>query len=96
VAYAISHFFPGGTKEQYEKTLAAVHASEGNLPPGQLFHAAGPSSGGWTIMAVHDTKESWDRFFHDTLMPAIQRGISGGFAGPPQETTFETHRFMRA
>jgi hypothetical protein len=25
MAFAIVHFFPGGTKEQYETVLAAVH-----------------------------------------------------------------------
>ena len=52
MAYAIVHHFPGGTKDQYEKSLAAVHPSRGSLPAGQIFHAAGPSAGGWTIMAV--------------------------------------------
>ena len=62
MAYAIVHHFPGGTKDQYEKSLAAVHPSKSSLPAGQIFHAAGPSAGGWTIMAVHDSKESWEKF----------------------------------
>ena len=56
MAYAIVHHFPGGTKDQYEKSLAAVHPSKSTLPTGQIFHAAGPSAGGWTIMAVHELK----------------------------------------
>ncbi len=39
--YGVVHFFPGGTKEQYEASLAAVHPGEGRLPDGQIFHAAG-------------------------------------------------------
>jgi hypothetical protein len=39
----------------------------------------------------HDSKESWERFRDETLMPRMQAGIDGGFAGPPQETTFEVH-----
>ena len=31
--YGVVHFFPGGTKEQYEASLAAVHPGEG-LPAG--------------------------------------------------------------
>ena len=31
MAYAIVHHFPGGTKDQYEKSLAAVHPSKSNL-----------------------------------------------------------------
>jgi hypothetical protein len=52
MAYGIVHQFPGGTQEQYEASIAAVHPSDGSLPEGQIFHAAGPSADGWTIIAV--------------------------------------------
>ena len=89
MAYGIVHHFPGGTQEQYEASLAAVHPTRDSLPDGQTFHAAGPSDGGWTIFAVHESKESWERFRDGTLMPRLQEGIEGGLAGPPQETAFE-------
>lgn len=91
MAYAIVHHFPGGTKEQYEKTLAAVHPSKIGLPAGQIFHAAGPTENGWTVMAVHDSKQSWERFRNETLMPTLAKGIAGGFNAPPQQTEFEVH-----
>ena len=94
MAYAITHFFPGGTKEQYEASIAAVHPSRNSLPKGQIFHAAGPSAGGWTILAVHDSKESWEQFRDSVLMPQMQKGITGGFAQPPQETAFEVHNLQ--
>jgi len=40
-------------------------------------------------VAVHDSKESWEQFRDTTLMPRMQAGIDGGFAGPPEETGFE-------
>jgi hypothetical protein len=86
MAFGIIHFFPGGTREQYEASIAAVHPADGGLPAGQTFHAAGPSEGGWTIMAVHDTRESWESFRDAVLVPRMQQGITGGFASPPQET----------
>jgi hypothetical protein len=92
MAYGVVHFFPGGTKEQYEASIAAVHPSDGSLPAGQIFHAAGPSEGGWTVMAVHDSKESWERFRDGTLMPRMQQGIDGGFASPPEETGVDLYK----
>ena len=89
MAYGIVHFFAGGTKEQYEAALAAVHPSGVGLPKGQIFHAAGPSAGGWTIMAVHDSKESWETFRDGILLPRFQQGVEGGFTAPPQEQAFE-------
>ena len=81
-------------KEQYEASIAAVHPSRDSLPKGQIFHAAGASAGGWTIVAVHDSKESWERFRDTILMPRMKQGISGGFTTPPQETTFEVHNLV--
>jgi len=94
MAYGIVHFFPGGTREQYEASLAAVHPSDGSLPPGQIFHAAGASEGGWTIVAVHDSKESWEAFRDGTLMPKMQAGIAGGFASPPEETAIDLYQVL--
>ena len=88
MAYGIVHFFPGGTRSQYEASIAAVHPADG-LPAGQIFHAAGPSEGGWTIMAVHDSQASWEQFRDEILMPRMQAGIEGGFEAPPQETAID-------
>ena len=87
--YGVVHFFAGGTKDQYEASKAAVHPGAGQLPAGQIFHAAGPSAGGWTIMAVHETKESWEQFRDSILTPAMQRGVDGGFTAPPHEIGFD-------
>jgi hypothetical protein len=91
MAYGVVHRFAGGTEDQYQASIAAVHPSDGSLPEGQVFHAAGPSSDGWTIVAIHDSKESWEQFRDGVLMPRMQAGIDGGFAGPPEETAFEVH-----
>jgi hypothetical protein len=91
MAYGIIHFFPGGTQQQYEKTVAAVHPADGSLPAGQISHAAGASEGGWTIMAIHDSQQSWERFRDETLVPRMQKGIDGGFQTPPTETAIDLH-----
>jgi hypothetical protein len=89
MAYGIVHHFPGGTQEQYQASIAVVHPAADRLPDGQIFHAAGPSSGGWTIMAVHESQESWERFRDEILLPRMEAGIDGGFATPPEETEID-------
>jgi len=96
MAYGIVHTFPGGTQEQYEASIAAVHPSDGSLPEGQLYHAAGPSEGGWTIMAIHESRASWENFRDSILMPRLQRGIEGGFTSPPEGREFEIVNEVRA
>jgi hypothetical protein len=93
-AYGVVHFFPGGTKEQYEASIAAVHPGEGQMPEGQNFHAAGASAGGWTIVAVHDSKESWEKFRNEILLPRMQAGIEGGFTSQPEETVIDLYKVM--
>ena len=90
MTYGIVHQFPAGTQEQYEASIAALHPNDGSLPEGQIFHAAGPSADGWTIIAIHDSQESW-RFRDEMLMPTMSEGIEGGFPTPPQETSFTVH-----
>jgi len=94
MAYGIIHRFPGGTQEQYEASLAAVHPSRDTLPDGQLFHAAGPSAEGWIVVAIHESQESWERFRDDILLPRLQAGVEGGFPTPPEETTFEAYNLQ--
>ena len=96
MAHGVVHQFAGGTEEQYRASIAAVHPSDGSLPEGQVFHAAGPSAGGWTIVAIHASKESWEQFRDGTLMPRMQAGIDGGFTAPPEETTFEVKNQVSA
>ena len=93
MAYGLVQHFPGGTKEQYEASLAAVHPDRSTLPKGQIYHAAGPSAGGWTIIAIHDSKQSWERFRDDILTPRL-KGVPGGFTSAPVETAFEVHNLQ--
>ena len=96
MAYGIVHVFPGGTKEQYDASLAAVHPSDGSLPAGQIFHAAGPCAEGWAITAIHDSKESWERFRDGVLMPRMSAGVEGAFTGMPEERAFEAQTELSA
>ena len=92
MAYGVTHFFANGTQAQYDASVKAVHPSHDKLPKGQLFHAAGPANGGWQIVAIHESKASWEDFRDKVLMPKLGAGVPGGFAGPPVETTFEVYK----
>jgi hypothetical protein len=85
MAYLMTHFWPGGTEDQYHAMLAVVHPD--GLPAGQVYHAAGPTEGGFLIAAVWDSKESADRFVRDTLMASMP--VEGGFEGRPEERVAE-------
>jgi hypothetical protein len=96
MAFGIVHHFPGGTREQYEASIGRVHPADGSLPPGQLFHFAGATDDGWIVVAVHDSRESWERFRDETLMPGIKELGDRGFGRPPEEMTIEVHNLQQA
>ena len=82
MAYLQTHFWPGGTEEQYQKMIKVVHPETG-LPEGQRSHTSGPTEAGYLISVVWDSKEQSEAFMQSTLLPALP--VDGGFAGPPEE-----------
>jgi hypothetical protein len=92
VAYLLTHFWPGGTEEQYRTMLGEVHPD--GLPEGQIHHAAGPTEGGFLIAAVWNSKEDSDRFVRETLMAKMP--IEGGFNPPPEERSAEVINLQTA
>jgi hypothetical protein len=86
MSYLLTHFWPGGTEDQYRATLAAVHP-DGALPAGQTHHVAGPTEGGFLVVVLWDSKASADAFVSTTLIPAMP--VQGGLVGPPEERTAE-------
>ena len=91
-SFGIVNRFPGGTKDQYEAALARVHPSDGSLPAGQTYHVAGATDDGWVVVALWDSRESWERFRSETLLPGLQGLGAAGFPSPPEETSFEIQR----
>jgi hypothetical protein len=82
MSYLLTHFWPGGTEEQYQTTLAAVtEAAGGSIP--EEFHAACVAEGGILIVATYESQAVCERFIQETLMPLMP--IEGGLVGPPEQ-----------
>jgi hypothetical protein len=89
--FGITHFFKGGTSEQYDNSIKVVHPDGGKrLPPGQTYHAAGPTNDGFLIVALFDSEASWTKFRDGTLLPGLGK-VENGLVGPPEETSFSVH-----
>ena len=95
MSYGVVHQFKGGTKDQYEASIAAEHPADGSLLAGQSS-ASRPVGGRLDRRRRARTKESWETFRDSILMPRMQQGIPGGFTEPPQETVFEVVNEVRA
>lgn len=91
MTYLLTHFWPGGTDAQYRAVLAVVHPQDG-LPDGQIWHAAGPTEGGYLISALWDSKESSDRFVREVLLASMP--VEGGYEGQPAERAAEVSNYV--
>ena len=92
--FLMTHFYPGGTAEQYAVVLNAVHP-DGALPTGQLSSAAGPCDGGWVISAIWESRAAFETFVVERLMPALN-GVEGGFTTAPDEHLAELSLYQTA
>jgi hypothetical protein len=62
-------------------------------PAGLLVHTAGFTGHGFRIFEVWESREDYERFFSERLMPLIQNVASDDDRQPPQ-TIYELHNFM--
>lgn len=92
--FLMTHFYPGGTHEQYTVVLNAVHPDD-SLPVGQLSSAAGPCEGGWLISAIWESREAFETFVADQLIPALS-SVVGGFSVAPEEHLSELTLYQTA
>ena len=80
------------------RRISTKHRSPASIPPtaafpkGQTYHAAGATDDGWVVVALWDSRESWESFRDETLMPGFQALGDAGLPAPPQSTEFEIHK----
>jgi quinol monooxygenase YgiN len=76
------------TWQDYERVAAAI----GDTPPaGLLFHAAGEVDGHWRAVSVWESKDAFEAFRNERIVPAVSAalGESLAAAGPPPSEWFE-------
>jgi quinol monooxygenase YgiN len=87
---------PGASQETYEAVAAKINAAN-DPPEGLIIHTAGAAEGGgWRIFDVWESREAFDRFMQERLMPAMQElfGDQMPAGGQPPEI-YELHDLVR-
>jgi hypothetical protein len=76
VAVGMLMTLPGVRREQYEqvneKMFGKTPFSPEDAPAGLIMHSGGPSPDGWYVYDIWESKEDFQRFVEEKLMPAIQ------------------------
>ncbi len=83
--------FAGVTWEQYEQLVQELALS--GPPRGVLIHVCGPTSdGGWRMVDVWESREAFERFADELLIPGAQ---ALGFPQPSKREFFEPFHVLR-
>src|SRR5712691_2095485 len=90
MAVAVILDIPGGTEQLYEQVVREVFP-EGKLPEGWLLHIAGPTESGWRVVNVVPSREQFEAFAREELLPATQQAGDA----TPQLMFFPVHTLIR-
>lgn len=74
---------------EYDKVSAAVDA-KGNPPEGMIFHSAGELEGSFQVFNIWESREHFDRFREERLVPAMKQAMGEeAFAQMPEANYIE-------
>ena len=91
----VSTVAPGFTADMFE-AISGKAQPGGQLPEGCQVQIAGPVEQGWRVITVWESREAFDRFREEKLLPAI-REVSGGREPPNVEPEVNpVHRLLTA
>jgi hypothetical protein len=99
MAVAVIQEFPiegdDRTTTNYDRVQEALGVRT-NPPAGGLVLAAGfdEEAGVFRIFNVWESREAWDTFFEERLMPVVQPLIEQG-GRSPETRVYDLHEFMR-
>jgi hypothetical protein len=64
-------------------------------PEGFVMHAAGFTGNGFRIIEIWDSREQWERFYEDHVLPMV-REVAGSDerASAPELTVYELHNLI--
>jgi hypothetical protein len=87
MAVGMLQAWEGFTKEMYEdvsnKVFGHTPMQDSDAPEGLIVHSAGQGQGGWYVYDIWESREAFQRFMDEKLMPAF--GDLMGDQQPPEE-----------
>ena len=93
MAVGIRLKFTGGTQENYDAAHGVMEIDT-DPPEGMIVHSAGPVEGGWGVIDFWESRDAFDRFVMERLMPHLHGLGDRGFPGPPDVKEFPVHNLQ--
>ncbi len=96
---AVVHEWPTGGQDTSNYDAIAERLGERDSPPeGMIVHTAGTTGdGGFRVFDVWVSREAYERFERDRLMPAVHAVLSargGPPPSPPAVSVYELHALI--
>ncbi len=81
-----------GTWDDHEKVAAIIGDQK---PDGLLLRAAGEVDGRWKAVSIWESKEAFERFAEERILPAVKEALGEEMpAGPPPTEWFEAKHMI--
>jgi hypothetical protein len=93
MAVGIRLKFSGGTQENYDAAHGVMEI-DSDPPAGMIVHSAGPVDGGWGVLDFWESRDAFDNFVQQRLMPRLQGLGDRGFPNPPDVKEFPVHNLQ--
>jgi hypothetical protein len=86
---------PGFTRELYEQLNEQMFGAPNpdEAPEGLIIHTAGATTGGWRIFDVWESRDAFERFINEHVMPAAE-ALGMPQIGEPE--IYELHNVLHA
>jgi hypothetical protein len=94
MSVVVTAVVPGGNADMYDAVTSKVMPGN-QLPDGCQVHIAGPVEQGWRVITVWDSRERFDRFREEQLIPAFQE-LGAAAASAPEPDVTEAHNVVTA
>ena len=97
MAFAFIQEFPSATEETGTANYDAIHNAimqKASNPAGLIIHTAGFTGEGFRIFEVWESREDFERFVEQTLMPLVSE-LAGDDTRQPEQTIYELHSMFR-
>jgi quinol monooxygenase YgiN len=85
---------PEWTREQYEEMNERMFGTmaPSPAPEGLILHTAGKGPNGWRVVDVWESREHFERFLEDQVMPAAEEMGAPSMSEPE---VWELHNILR-
>ena len=77
----------------YDAVSAEIRSRTGGRPEGMMFQCAGFDGDTFRVFSVWDSRERFDRFLSEVVMPAVQAAAPPG-GSEPETHSYELHGVM--